>query len=452
MNDEDCKQVWRDVGNKFKDCGQYTHAERAWRLVLEMSPDDFGAMNEIGLLYERREMHDEALLWYAKAVRATGDRGAVELSNLGLQLWWKRDFETALLATERSVASDPNLSCAWSVYAMVLLDLQRADEALSATERAVRLDPKALNLLWNRSLQHLMLGHYAQGWKDFEYRYHPDNGCRNTFPPEISVPMWQGEDLAGKKLLVCKEQGFGDQMQCLRWLPHLRDTGADVTVWVAPALEGIVASVAPVRVVTTPDPPDEPFDYMVMLYSLPLRFGANEFTIPSGPYIHADTFKAGIARALVNDFARGRPKVGINYFGAPGPVNDLYRSAKIKDMLPLLDNLDVAWVSLHNSSPDSHPNMLYLGDTLKSFADTAGIVENLDLVITIDSGNAHLAAAMGKPVWMLLAFNNDYRWLLHRKDTPWYPTMSLFRQDELGYWPPVIDHVSQSLQEWISAA
>ena len=253
-------------------------------------------------------------------------------------------------------------------------------------------------------------------------------------------------------MLVCKEQGFGDQMQCLRWLPHLLDTGADVMVWVAPALEGIVASVAPVRVVTTPDPPDEPFDYMVMLYSLPLRFGANEFTIPSDPYIHADRFKSGIARALVNDFARGRPKVGINYFGAPGPVNDLYRSAKIKDMLPLLDNLDVAWVSLHNSSPDSHPNMLYLGDTLKSFADTAGIVENLDLVITIDSGNAHLAAAMGKPVWMLLAFNNDYRWLLHRKDTPWYPTMSLFRQDELGYWPPVIDHVSQSLQEWISAA
>ena len=115
MNDEDCKQVWRDVGNKFKDCGQYTHAERAWRMVLEMSPDDFGAMNEIGILYERREMHDEALLWFAKAIRATGDRGAVELSNLGLQLWWKRDFETALLATERSVASDPNLSCAWSV-------------------------------------------------------------------------------------------------------------------------------------------------------------------------------------------------------------------------------------------------------------------------------------------------------------------------------------------------
>ncbi|MCF8211525.1 MAG: FkbM family methyltransferase, partial [Rhodoferax sp.] len=254
----------------------------------------------------------------------------------------------------------------------------------------------------------------------------------------------------------------GDQIQCLRFVQPLLELGASVGVWVHPAVAPLASRVAGVQEVLTQAPAAATYDYWALMMSLPVRFKAGFDTLPGHyPYIAtlADSANtddtAERLRKRIDRFAQGRLKVGINWAGNPSHPNDRHRSLQVSDIAAWLNMRQIAWVSLQTSRDPAtevwvaRGNLLPLGDEIASFGDTAAIIAALDRVISIDSAVAHLAGAMGAPTWLLLPANPDYRWMLERTDSPWYPSIRLWRQDQLGAWAPTLAQVARALRREI---
>jgi len=299
----------------------------------------------------------------------------------------------------------------------------RLDEAEAAYRRALALAPGAAGT--QRLLATLLLsqGRFAEGFALFEARHLlPGMG-----KPDLPFPEWRGEDLAGKRLLIWPEQGFGDQIQFARFAPILQARGVDVTLLCRPALARLFAGSLGVRVLAAEGSVDFPDpDGWVMAGSLAGRLGITPQTVPGRPYLRASS---AWPRRLAGDF-----KIGLATRGNPAFVNDANRSLP-PAQAARLERLPGAVVDLD-------PARTGAGD----FADTAALIDQLDLVIAVDTAVAHLAGAMGKPCWLLLsALGADWRWLRERTDTPWYPSMRLFRQSAPGDWDPVLQAVERAL-------
>jgi tetratricopeptide (TPR) repeat protein len=396
--------------------GQPAEAEATLRRALALRPNHPETLNHLGLV----------------AMRAPG---RIEEAT--------RHFTSAL-------AVQPALLEAWNNLGTALMKQNRLDEALSAYRRALALDPKFSKCKFNESLVRLLQGRLdREAWLKYEYRWVV---LRESPARGFKQPLWRGEPLAGRTILLHTEQGLGDTLQMVRYAPLLAAQGATVLLEVQPALRPVLEGLPGVTRLVSAGETLPPFDLQCPLLSLPFACDTRLDTIPAPvPYVRAPAERIDHWSPRLRN--RGGYRVGVVWRGNPKHHNDANRSVPFAIFQRLFDRAPCEFISLQYGPNDTeaavlaaHPATSLPDGPVTDFADTAAIVAQLDLVVTVDTSVAHLAGAMGKPVWVLLPFAPDWRWMLHRPDSPWYPTMRLFRQPAVNDWSPVLDAVGAELQ------
>jgi tetratricopeptide (TPR) repeat protein len=411
--------------------------------------------NNLAVAYELTGSEDKTLTMLEEAVAANAD-DIEAWTNLSRVYPRRRQLERALAAGKRSVEINPSNSLALSNYSLALKEAQRWPEATAAAEAAVNIAPGMPRLPFNLSILDLVQGNYARGWANFEARWDGSSELRNSYP-EFPVPRWNGEALRGKTLLLWGEQGFGDALQFSRFVPMLAKkvhAQGGTLVWAAfKAVHPLMARMAPKGVECLPhDGPLPEFDFHFPLLSLPLHFGIDADTIPAKrAYLSADADLAADWRA---EFAADkRLRVGLVWSGSEGHQRNMFRSVGIERYAKAFSGIEnVAFFSLQKDASGAVSTARESGFEIadrtgkfETFDDTAAFIDSLDLVITVCTSVAHLAAALGKPTWILLDTNPHWVWQLERTDSPWYPTATLYRQEEFSKWEPVMDNVARDL-------
>ena len=385
------------------------------------------------------------------------------LNNLGANYMSLLRAEEAMACFERALALRPAYADAQNNISNALLVQNRPMEAISHSERALAMRDNYASAHWNRGIALLMTGDLKRGWEGYEWRFEEDRAQKRMFatPIRTDVPMWQGEDLTGKTLWVRCEQGSGDMIQYARFLPALRARGARVVFECAPGLHRILdgsadalipevpADFPPPRGLRLPDLHHEPDPPSGRRAGEPA-----ERALPRGG--HGPPRGVGRHLARIQREANLPPdnlKVGIAWAGSPTHGNDRNRSTSLADFAALASVPGVTLFSLQKNKaveqaadPPAGMLLVNLGPSLLDFADTAAVMAHLDLVIAVDTSVVHLAGALGRPVWTLLPHHPDWRWMLDRSDSPWYPTMRLFRQPAPKDWPSVFGEVRQALE------
>jgi tetratricopeptide (TPR) repeat protein len=387
---------------------------------------------------------DEALASCKQAVALEPDF-AEGHSNLGNVLVDLRQFDAAAAHYDRAIALNPDFAAAHSNLGNVFLDLRQFDVAVAHYDRAIALNPNFAAAHFGRSFARLAQGDFAGGWLDYEWRSRIGS---ITTRRDLSRPLWLGQhSIAQKTILLHSEQGLGDTLQFCRYVPLVAELGARVVLEVQTPLAGLLASLKGVAQLVTTGMNLPQFDYHCPLMSLPLAFKTRLGTIPAAiPYLSCDASKVADWRSKLGSAKR----IGLAWSGSQKNKNDRHRSialAALSEHLPA----DLQYVSLQKDLREtdertlaSHPQILPAG---ANFSDTAALCECLDMVICVDTSIAHLAGGLGKETWILLPFNSDWRWLVDRHDSPWYPTAKLYRQRQMGDWRDVLDQVRVDLIE-----
>jgi hypothetical protein len=329
----------------------------------------------------------------------------------------------------------------------------RADEAAQACAQALALFPDDADFHWNAAIAYLMTGRFDEGWREHEWRWQAQ-ASRAKHLLVNDDRQWTGEeDLSGKTVLLFAEQGFGDSFQMLRYVPIVAERAKRVLLHLPVGLHGLAltSNLAPGVTSLPPGEKLPEFDLYSPLMSLPLAFRSDEETIPRAiPYLKADPAKAATWRRRL-EAANGRLTVGFVWSGSATHANDANRSmtlANLRDRLPsnaFLVSLQKQVRDADRSILDSWQEMHDWGGDLEDFDDTAALIESLDLVVSVDTSVAHLAGALGRPLWVMLPHSPDWRWMLERDDSPWYPTARLYRQESPGDWAGVIDGLSRDM-------
>ena len=435
-------------------------AEAAFAAVVGLRPDDAPARNNLGVSLAGQGRYAQAMAACRQAMTLAPDY-LEAFTNLGSILFEQGLFEQALAQAERGLAIAPGSAIAHNNRGVVLQATGRLEEAETDFQAALAADPRFAEAHYNLATVRLQRGDFAAGWEEYEWRWR--GGVDNLKPPTFTQPAWQGEDLTGKTILLYGEQGLGDILQFVRYATPIAALGARVLVQAPAPLAHLLSTVPGVSRVVTGDAPLPPFDVHLPLMSGPWRLGTTLATVPGHtPYLAADPSRTGRWR----DRLAGLPglKVGLVWSGDPRPHDpranavDRRRSVGLARLAPVLAVPGVSFVSLQKGKAEADMATLAadrrpfnpMGE-VGDFADTAAIVANLDLVITVDTSVAHLAGALGKPVWILSRFDGCWRWLADRDDSPWYPSARLFRQRHPGDWAPVVDRVAQALAALVGA-
>lgn len=442
-------------GSSLLALGRPEEALQDYDRAISARPDFAEAFSNRGSALERLERYDAALANYNRALALRPDF-VNALYNRGNVLKELRRNDEALASYDRALALSPDHADAHNNRGQVLKDLMRYDEAMAGYDAALAAEPDHVTAHGNAATLRLVTGDFERGWPHYEWRWkkEPLLGADRHFPQ----PQWRGDvPLAGKTILVSAEQGAGDTIHFCRYVPMLIEAGARVVFEVQPQLRALMADFVPDAQVIVKGAPLPPFDLHCPLLSLPLAFRTRLDTIPAAhAYLHARAETAAAWKARVGP--RRRPWIGLMWSGNPRHERNQERSLPLSTLLPLID-VDATFVSLQMEAGDDdaavlreHGAIVHFGAELGDFARTAGLVAELDLVITVDTSAAHLAGALGRPTWILLSYIADWRWLLERKDSPWYPTARLFRQDEAGAWEGVIARVREALATFVAGA
>ncbi|WP_158602038.1 tetratricopeptide repeat protein [Pararobbsia silviterrae] len=360
-----------------------------------------------------------------------------------------RRYDDAIESFTRAIDLDPGFAGAWINLANTLVTIGRHDEARVASDRALALAPNWPSALWNAGLHDLRTGRYATGWERYEARWQMSGFSLRRYK---DIPLWLGkEDLRGKRILLWHEQGLGDTIHFCRYAIMVAALGARVVLEVQASLKTLIASSfkGMIDVVAHGDRVPS-FDFATPLMSLPLAFATTASTIPFAPsYLKADPVRIEAWRARLGPM-RARRRIGIACAGNPKHKGDAHRSVDLGLLVPLAQYGELIIVQKDRrrgdqATLDAHPGIVNVGPSLGDFSDTAALVAQLDLVISVDTSLAHLAGALGKPVWVLLPPHSDWRWELGRDDNPWYPSARLFRQRTVGAWGELVTRVCDAL-------
>lgn len=454
------KSEWAEAlinqGNLLRKLQRPEAALQAYRRVLAARPDQPDLLNNCGLLLLDLKRIDEAIECYDRALRARPAFAEV-LNNRGLALQELRRFDDALADFDRAIEIDHRLADAHANRGNALQELVRHRDALASYEAALRIRPDFEGIYLNQSLSWLVLGDLKLGWPKYEWRWKSKQRTQRV--REFSVPLWSGsESLRDKTILLHAEQGLGDTIQFCRYARVLAEQGAAVLLEVQPPLRALLESVQGVNRVLSSEETPPPFDYHCPLLSLPLACGTDLPSIPpSHEYLGRSESLVRKAQAWHDRLGPAtRPRIGLVWSGNPNHKNDINRSLPLVDFSRILsDRAD--YYCLQNEVRDAdrhvltaHPEIRYVGDDLRDFSDTAALIANLDLVVSIDTSVAHLAGAMGKPLWLLLPANPDWRWLLERDDSPWYESARLFRQPRPSHWEDVVTTLKAEVERFAS--
>ncbi|MDD2539853.1 MAG: tetratricopeptide repeat-containing glycosyltransferase family protein [Desulfuromonadaceae bacterium] len=413
-------------------------------------------LNPTLYLYAGASLHelkkfDEAVTSYEKAIQMAPTIGEAH-NNLGNSLMALGRFSDAADSFSRAVTLLPLSPVPLTAKATALQAMGKTAESEADCHKALKLDPLFAAAHWNLALNLLLQGKYTEGWQEYEWRWKkPDftSPCRHN-----DVPLWNGSPLHGRTILLHAEQGFGDAIQFVRYSPMVAQRGGAVIVECHPELVQLLLSVEGVQDVVPFGAPLPPFDCQAPLLSLPRIFETKLQTIPSHcPYISVSNIYREKWAALVSP-CLSSIRVGLVWAGKKYP--DPLRSCRLVDLAPLATARNITFYSLQlgvgseeTKSPPPGMELVDQTSQIHDFGDTAALIERLDLIISIDTAVSHLAGALGKPVLLLLPLAPDWRWLLERSDSPWYPSMKIFRQKQSGDWGEVIARLLPTLTEFI---
>lgn len=402
--------------------------------------------NNLGVALRALGKREASAACYQRSLCLKPDHAGA-YTNLGNVLRELGRLEVAAASHRRAVELDPTSADAHYNLGLTFRDLGETGEALKSFDKTLELRPDHPACHWDQALSLLQEGDLVNGFAGYEWRWRLD-----TNPPrEFTQPRWDGSDLKGKTILLHQEQGFGDMIHFARYIPILKAMGGNIVVEVHPELSRLFSTIDGVGQVVNRGADLPKFDVYLPMMSLAHVLGTALDTVPADvPYLKAPD---GHARHLPANLG-GKKKVGIAWAGRQTHKNDANRSVSFSHFVELMGVADTVLYSLQfgPSSKDIAENgcealIMNLGSKMQDFADTAAVITELDLVITVDTSIAHLAGALGKPVWMALPFPGDWRWMLKREDSPWYPTARLFRQPKPGDWASVFENIRQALAE-----
>jgi Flp pilus assembly protein TadD len=444
--------AWYYLGVQRMRVGRFEEAEPAFRQALLLNPSLFEAAHDLGRTLHEEGRFQDAIEQYERAM-ALRPTAFEPLHNAGRSKAALERYDEALALYDRSLRINPEQAETWLNRGEVLHDIGDFDAALESYVRALRLRPDFPEATANSAVTLLARGDYERGWTAFEARR---RGASSLAERHTGIASWSAEQsLDGKTLLVWAEQGFGDTLQFCRYLPLLIERGASLVLEVQQDLKALMAANFDFPVIAAGEPAPA-CDLQVSLVSLPLAFKTRLDTIPAVvPYLRPVREKVERWRTRLNDGTKG-VKVAVATSGRKSYKHEARRRVAVCDLHLLAQHADLYLVQKDLSPEDreylrANGNIRYLGDEITDFTDGSAIVENMDLVITIDTSLGHLAGALAKPVWLLLSDVPDWRWMLERCDSPWYPTARLFRQRRAGSWDDVLGDVLQALREFSSA-
>ncbi len=440
-------------GNQCMKDGDATSAEACFRLALQLQPDFAEAYANLGLLLEKRNAIAEAEICYRRSIELDSTYSETQL-DLGALLAGQKRFDDAEACYKHAIALKPDAPAGWSNLGVLYACMKREAEAEQCYRTAMSLDSSYKMARFNLSYLLLRQGRFEEGWQCLDAR-----NWLTELAKHVSCPRWQGENLAGKSILIGYEAGHGDMIQFCRYAAVLKARGAaSITMICHPALKALFAGLEGVDSLFALDEsiPKSGWDYWTTLLSVPYYCKTRLDSIPTRiPYLYAPEDRA---EKWAQQLPKNELRVGLVWKGNPLFENDADRSLhSLEVMAPLGQVKGVHFISLQKGAgedeamqPPAGLPLTHVGAQLADFADTAAVVANLDLVICVDTAIAHLAGALGKPCWVLLPdYKADWRWMAERADSPWYPgTMRLFRQPKMGDWNSVVAEVVTALGQW----
>jgi tetratricopeptide (TPR) repeat protein len=446
-----------ETGFKFLNAGKYQLALDSFDKALLIYPKRPDALHNKGLALERLGRLNEALENYEKAIIGAPE-SAPTLNNMGNVLRELGQYERSISFLEKAIEVNPSYSEAFSNLGWTLYTIRQFEGAISAYKKALSFNPNLTEALFNLSLSNLMLGDFENGWLNYEHRKSQPFYSGRKF----SKPSWTGsESLTDKSIFVYSEQGLGDTIQFCRYAKLLSDQGAKVLFEPQPALKNLLANLDGVSKIVTLSINESEYDYQCSLMSLPLAFKTSASTIPNQiPYIKPEIKKVSSWSRKLNDI-KG-PKVGLVWSGGFRPNQpELWAVNERRNIsFPKISNLNIEGIQFFSLQKGEKAelelreakdhfwkttNFWDFTNELHDFSDTAALIECLDLVISVDTSTAHLAAALGKPTWILNRFDNCWRWLADGENSAWYPTAKLYRQEKMGIWEDVLFKVKDDL-------
>lgn len=450
------------AGIAFEGVKETDRAIRFYRQALMTLPNEVSIQHRLGrALVEKGETI--GALHYLEQALATRPDDPAYLVDFSVALEHAGRLEEALTTIEKSLAIQPDNPEAIHNLGHLLFNLNRSADALAIFDEALATGRDCSKTRFSRGVSLLKLGRFKEGWADYESRWKTSQ----TLPSNLPAPLWQGESLQGCHILLHAEQGFGDSLQFIRFAPQLAAQGAIVTVLVPPPLQRLFTTVAGVTHSVTDLPANAHFDYHCPLASLPHRLGVTQETIPSAPYFSVPPAEASrqggpIRRLMWAGKHPARRVIGLVWSGAPRPSHveahaiDQRRSMPLTELAPLFEVPDTVFVSFQlNGAQQISESALPIHDgthEIRDFADTAARLLGIDLLVCVDTSIAHLAGGLGLPVWMMSRFDGCWRWLEQRNDTPWYPTMKIFRQPRPGDWAGLVSTLKEDLADYTPAA
>jgi len=480
--DPDCPEAHASLGVVLRELGRLPESRTALERAAQLAPHDPECQANLGVTLYQMQEFDRSLDHLERAA-ALGSENSLAFFALGLLRHRMRRHEAALDAYGRAIELDPRNANAWlnrgaalhrtgrSLEALAHFDrvadlrgadsgllvnraaalarLGRFDEALADYAQAQSLGLRDADVRYPRSLILLLRGDLTQGWLEHESRWERTGAPSRR---HAAITPWRGEPLAGRRILLWSEQGYGDTVQFCRYALALKAQGAEVILDVQRPLTRLLASLdAQIEVIAEGAPPPR-VDFQAPLLSLPLLLGTRLETIPAPvPYLQPDPQRLRSWHARLPAHT-GRIRVGLAVAGNPEHLNDGARSAPLAALVPLAARADVFLLQKEIRDADrvvldAMPAMRWMGGELQDFADTAALAQQLDLIISVDTSLAHVAGALGKPGWLLLPRIPDWRWMMETDLSPWYPTLRLFRQQVDGDWAGVVRRVLAALDE-----
>lgn len=443
-------QAYFKRGSILQELKDYTRALQSYDRAIAIHQAYPEAWLNRGALLQQLKEPQDALASYEQAVALSPDY-AEGWCNRGMLLRELGQADAALASFDQAIRIRSDFAEAWFGRGTALAQARQVDAALASYDRAIALKPELAEAHYNRALAQLLAGDYAAGWQGYEWRWKNTTKLFMGEPRFFREPLWLGRDeLGGKRILIYAEQGLGDTLQFCRYIRLLADRGAEVIFEVQAPLVGLLGRLSGVSRVIAAGAPLPQFDYQCPLMSLPLCFKTTVSSIPAEiPYVVNDARKISDWQARLGE--KSRPRIGLVWSGNALQGNDRNRSIPIADLIAGLPR-EYDYICLQKEiratdrsalaqSPWIGTYEAHLGD----FSDTAALAATTDLVISVCTSAVHLAGALGLRTWALLSFDADWRWLLERSDTPWYPTMTLYRQARPGDWRGVFERVATDL-------
>jgi tetratricopeptide (TPR) repeat protein len=449
-------EAYSNLGAALREKGSLDEAINCCQKAVEINPSFAEAYCNLGVALQKKGQIDKAITQYQKAIEIKPSFAKAH-SNLGNALRELGQMDEAVTHCQKAIEISPSFAEAYCNLGSALREKGQIDDAITYCQKALEIDPQFAMAKFNMSVILLLSGDFEHGWAEYEWRWRLKDCVQ--FHSDFSKPLWDGSEVRGLTVLLQCEQGLGDTIQFIRYAPMIAQKGARVIVNCQRELVTLIRSVEGVQRAIAEGETLPEVDLYCPIMSLPLKFNTGLKSIPSAvPYLTVNSVSVQRWKDKVQE-DNSSFKIGLVWAGRPEHKNDRNRSCRLECFSSLTELGDISFYSLQKGEageqakdPPVGMKLIDYTEEIRDFEDTAALIENLDMTISVDTSVAHLAGALGKPVWILLPFAPDWRWMLDRKDSLWYPTMRLFRQPSPQDWESVMAEVKYVLLKLLNVA